>query len=67
MYQDLKKSSLLSKIVADNVTLFIKGLNYLKDWVIFRKNQYIIDLSELLQRLRFVMLERNLQDNFLEK
>ena len=33
--------------------MFIKGLNYLNDWVVCLKNQYITDLSELSQLLRF--------------
>ena len=44
MYQNVKKSSLLSKGVKDNVKLFIKELNYPKQWVICWKNQ---------QRLQF--------------
>ena len=42
LYQNVKKGGLLSKLVNDNVTLFTKGLNYQKDWVICWKNQYII-------------------------
>ena len=34
LYQNVKKGGLLSKLVNDNVTLFTKGLNYQKDWVI---------------------------------
>ena len=34
--------------------MFMKGLNYLKDWVICWKNQHITDLSELSQLLRFI-------------
>ena len=49
MYQNVKNSSSLSKIVKNIVTMFIKGLDYLKGWAICQKNKCIIDLSELLQ------------------
>ena len=42
MYQNVRKSSLLSQIVKYNVTLFIKGLNYLeKRLVLFSKKMNI--------------------------
>ena len=67
IYKNPKESNLLSKVVKNNVTLFIKGLDYQKDWVICWKNPYIIDLSELSQLLDgWSHFERNLQDNFLE-
>ena len=56
MYQNVKKSSLLPKIVNDNVTLFMKGLNYLKDWLFTEKNQYIIHISGNSQRHQFETL-----------
>ena len=66
IYQNVQKSSLLSKIVSDNAKLFI----YVKKADLFaeKMNMYwLIYLSALSQLLdAFSGFERNLQDDFLE-